>query len=226
MLGKVRKIRPNTARADSHGAARSIQAWPRPLGLRLGDADDVAVAPAHPLADRARLALTPYGAVLGCNRCSTSSTGFASGLHSARSPSQDTRAAGSQSVAHKANLLSGCGKVFSALEAAGWRSRYRAPEYRYCRGHERATDKDGQRRSPRATAATSKLPSDSKARRDRHTEIAGDDGRCVIAQKRAPALITARSAAWLPSYVFAHGARRDSNAELNQQFVRDPLLAP
>src|ERR1700751_4828402 len=28
------------------------------------------------------LALTPYGAVLGCNRCSTSSTGFANGLHS------------------------------------------------------------------------------------------------------------------------------------------------
>src|ERR1700751_2301541 len=117
--GKWEKFRPNTARADSHGAARSIQAWPRPLGSRLGDADDVAVAPAHPLTDRARLALTPYGAVLGCNRCSTSSTGFASGLHSAGSPSQDTRAAGSQSVAHKANLLSGCGKVFSALEAAG-----------------------------------------------------------------------------------------------------------
>src|SRR6516165_11037166 len=85
--GKSEKFRPNTARADSHGAARSIQAWPRPLGSRLGDADDVAVAPAHPLADRARLALTPYGAVPGCNRCSTSSTGFASGLHSAGSPS-------------------------------------------------------------------------------------------------------------------------------------------
>src|SRR6516165_9185303 len=60
--GKSEKFRPNTARADSHGAARSIQAWPRPLGSCLGDADDVAVAPAHPLADRARLALTPYGA--------------------------------------------------------------------------------------------------------------------------------------------------------------------
>ena len=48
----------------------------------------------------------------------------------------------------------------------------------------------------------------------------------VIAQKRAPALITARSAAWLPSHVLAHRARRDSNAELDQQFVRDPLLAP
>src|SRR6516165_12058283 len=92
---------------------------------------------------------------------STSSTGFASGLHSAGSPSQDTRAAGSQSVAHKANLLSGSGKVFSALGAAGWRSTYRAPEYKYCRGHERGTDKDGQRRSPRATAATSKRSSDS-----------------------------------------------------------------
>ena len=125
---------PNTVQADSHGAARSIQALTRPLDSRLGDADDVAVAPAHPLADRARLALTPYGAVPACNRCSTSSTSFASGLHSAGSPSQDTRAAGSQSVAHKANLLSGCGKVFSALEAAGWRSTYRAPEDRYCRG--------------------------------------------------------------------------------------------
>jgi hypothetical protein len=57
-------------------------------------------------------------------------------------------------------------------------------------------------------------------------KIAGDDGRCVIAQKRAPALITARFAAWLPLHVLAHGARRDSNAELDQQFVRDPLLAP
>jgi hypothetical protein len=100
------------------------------------------------LADRARLALTPYGAVPGCNRCSTASTGFASGLHSAGSPSQDTRAAGSQSVAHKANSLSSSDEVFSALGAAGWRSTYRAPEYRYCRGHERGTDKDAQRRSP------------------------------------------------------------------------------
>ena len=57
----------------------------------------------------------------------------------------------------------------------------------------------------------------AKVRRDRHTEIAGDDGRCVIAQKGAPALITARFAAWLPSHILAHRARRDSNAELDQQ---------
>src|SRR5580692_6769438 len=158
--GKREKFKADTAQAHSHGAARSIQAWPRPLGSRSGNVDEAAAAPAHPLADRVRLALTPYGAVLGCNRCSTSSTGFANGLHSAGSPSQDTRAVGSQSVARKANLLSGSGKVFSALGAAGWRSTYRVPEDRYCRGHERGTDKDGQRRSPRATAATSKLPSD------------------------------------------------------------------
>src|ERR1700736_1100669 len=161
MLRKVMKFTSNTARADSHGATRSIQAWPRSPGSRTGDADEAAAAPARLLEDRVRLALTPYGTVLGCNRCSTSSTGLANGLHSAGSPSQDTRAVGSQSVAHKANLLSGSGKVFSALGAAGWRSRYRAPEYKYCRGHERGTDKDGQRRSPRATAATSKLPSHS-----------------------------------------------------------------
>ena len=87
----------------------------------------------------------------------------------AGSPSQDTRAVGSQSIAHKANLLSGSGKVFSALGAGGWRSTYRAPEYKYCRGHERGTDKDAQRRSPRATAATSKLPSDSTS----HSKTAG-----------------------------------------------------
>ena len=46
----------------------------------------------------------------------------------------------------------------------------------------------------------------------------------VIAQKRVPALTTARSEAWLPWHVLAHRARRDSNAELDQQFVRDPLL--
>ena len=115
--GKREKFKPNTAQADSHGAARSIQAWRGPLGSRSGDADEAAAAPAHLLEDRVRLALTPYGAVLGCKRCSTSSTGFANGLHSAESPSQDTRAAGSQSDAHKANLLSGSGKVFSTLGA-------------------------------------------------------------------------------------------------------------
>ena len=120
--GKREKFKADTAQAHSHGAARSIQACPRPLGSSSGDADEAAAAPAHLLADRVRLALTPYGAVLGCNRCSTSSTGFANGLHSAGSPSQDTRAVGSQSVAHKANLLSGSGEVFSALGAAGWRS--------------------------------------------------------------------------------------------------------
>ena len=50
--------------------------------------------------------------------------------------------------------------------------------------------------------------------------------RVIAQKKRAPVLITARSAAWLPSHVLAHRARRDSNAELDQQFVRDPLLAP
>jgi hypothetical protein len=45
-------------------------------------------------------------------------------------------------VADKANLLSGSGKVFSALGSASWRSTYRAPEYKYCRAHERGTDKD------------------------------------------------------------------------------------
>jgi hypothetical protein len=100
-VGEVMKIHVETAQADSYGATRSIQAWPRPLGSRSGDADEAATAPAHPLVDRVRLALTPYGAVLGCNRCSTSSKGFANGLHSAGSPSQDTRAVGSQSVAPK-----------------------------------------------------------------------------------------------------------------------------
>jgi hypothetical protein len=68
--GEREKFKPNTARADSHGAARLKQAWPRPLGSRSGDADEAAAAPAHLLADRVRLALTPYGAVFGCNRCS------------------------------------------------------------------------------------------------------------------------------------------------------------
>ena len=71
--GEREKFKPNTARADSHGVARLIQAWPRPLGSRSGDGDEAAAA-------RARLAQRPYGAVLGCNRCSTSSTGFANGL--------------------------------------------------------------------------------------------------------------------------------------------------
>jgi hypothetical protein len=60
-FGEREKFKPNTARADSHGAARFIQAWPRPLGSRSGDADEAAAAPAHLLADRVGLALTPYG---------------------------------------------------------------------------------------------------------------------------------------------------------------------
>jgi len=59
--GKREKFKPNTAQADNHGAARLIQVWPGPLGSRSGDADEAAAAPAHLLADRVRLALTPDG---------------------------------------------------------------------------------------------------------------------------------------------------------------------
>ena len=56
------KIHVEHGASRSHGAARSIQAWPRPLGSRSRDTDEVAAAQVHPLADRVRLALTPYGA--------------------------------------------------------------------------------------------------------------------------------------------------------------------
>ena len=49
--------------------------------------------------------------------------------------------------------------------------------------------------------------------------------RAAVKTTGASALITARSEAWLPSHVLAHRTWRDSNAELDQQFVRDPLLA-
>jgi len=60
------KITSNTARADSHGAARSIQAWPRPVGSRSGDADEVAAASAHPLAaPGSKATMGPSSVVIG-----------------------------------------------------------------------------------------------------------------------------------------------------------------
>src|SRR5208337_2181673 len=57
--GEREKFKPNPARADSHGAARLIQVWPRPLGSRSVDADEAAAAPAHLLADRVRISRRP-----------------------------------------------------------------------------------------------------------------------------------------------------------------------
>ena len=59
-------------------------------------------------------------------------------------------------------------------------------------------------------------------------EIASDDGRRVILQKGGPALIVAPVAtAWRGGrlwQVFPDRARRDAQAELQQQFVRNALL--
>ena len=51
------------------------------------------------------------------------------------------------------------------------------------------------RRRREACSMITKMYRTRKLAGDRHTEIAGHDGRCVIAQKGAPALITAASEA-------------------------------
>lgn len=69
----------------------------------------------------------------------------------------------------------------------------------------------------------------AKRRGDRHAEVARDDASGMIADKRGPAL---RLMPWaltshgMARYVFTHGSRRDLQTELEQQFVRNPLLAP
>src|SRR4029453_12899043 len=69
----------------------------------------------------------------------------------------------------------------------------------------------------------------AKRRGNRHAEIPRDDAVGMIADKRGPAL------RWMPfaltshgmaRHVFTHGSRRDLQTELEQQFVRNPLLAP
>ena len=65
-----------------------------------------------------------------------------------------------------------------------------------------------------------------ECRRDRHEEITGDSRGCVIAQDSCPTLIASRAARRSLRHAFAHRPRGDPQAELQQQFVGDPLFAP
>jgi hypothetical protein len=60
---------------------------------------------------------------------------------------------------------------------------------------------------------------------DRHEEVACDDNLGVGADEGAPAL-AGRSARTMRSEVFPNGARRNLDAELQREFIGDPLLAP
>jgi len=67
----------------------------------------------------------------------------------------------------------------------------------------------------------------SRARDD--AEVTGDDGRRVILQKGGPALVVAPVAAWRGRrlwQVLVDRARRDAQAEFQQQFVCNALLTP
>src|SRR5215813_14245095 len=70
---------------------------------------------------------------------------------------------------------------------------------------------------------------ETKGRRDCHTEVAGHDRLRMVAHKRCPAL-GLPTRAWTSlqraGHILPHGSRRDTQAELEQQFVRNALLAP
>src|SRR5919202_3997977 len=69
----------------------------------------------------------------------------------------------------------------------------------------------------------------AKRRGDRHAEITRDDALGMIAEKRGPALRLmpfALASHGMARHVFTHRSRRDLQTELEQQFVRNPLLAP
>ena len=54
----------------------------------------------------------------------------------------------------------------------------------------------------------------SKARRDGDEEITGEDSLGMQTQESRPAQIPSRAAKWMPRHVFAHGAGRDLETQL------------
>jgi len=60
---------------------------------------------------------------------------------------------------------------------------------------------------------------------DGNEEIARHHRQRVILQERRPALITSRLTSWPLRHVLADRARRDPDAQLDQQFIGDPLFA-
>jgi hypothetical protein len=70
---------------------------------------------------------------------------------------------------------------------------------------------------------------ETKGRRDGHTEVAGHDRLRMVAHKRCPALgwqTRAGTSFQRAGHILPHGSRRDPQAELQQQFVRNALLTP
>lgn len=79
--------------------------------------------------------------------------------------------------------------------------------------------------SPGAGLHRHKQVQNPKGRRDRSEKIASHNGLCVILHKCAPPL-AGGSARPIPVQVLPYGSRRDSDAQLNFQFICDALLAP
>ena len=66
---------------------------------------------------------------------------------------------------------------------------------------------------------------DAKISGDRNEEITADDACGVVANERRPALIACSSGSGMFLQIFADRARRDVDAELQQMFISDALLA-
>src|SRR6516162_5355492 len=65
-----------------------------------------------------------------------------------------------------------------------------------------------------------------ECRSDRHEEVTGEDRLGMVLQEGGPALIATRLPRRSLRHVLAHGSRRDSDPELDQQLIGNPLLAP
>lgn len=61
---------------------------------------------------------------------------------------------------------------------------------------------------------------------DDDREIARNDALGVQPQEGRPAQITSGPARWVRQKLFAHGARRDLNAEFQKKLIGDAFLAP
>jgi hypothetical protein len=61
---------------------------------------------------------------------------------------------------------------------------------------------------------------------DYDTEITGQNGCGVIANKGRPALVAARASWWVFGHIFSYRAWRDANTQLEQQFIGNASFPP
>jgi hypothetical protein len=66
----------------------------------------------------------------------------------------------------------------------------------------------------------------AEGRGDGNEEVASDNSLSVIAKERGPTLIATGPSRGRLGHVVANGAGRNTNSELQQELVADPLLTP